>query len=221
MTLLLGLSLILLGAVQRARLALDAARRAHLEARAMVTPAGVPSSTEAVAAELCADCALAGAWEEAYAYALQALTARTDTFLHLTKLTLWCQTEAFVRAGEIERATADVRRFGACIGTSRRYRIPYLRALAVLAKVQGEIEQSAQYLQEAARLAEEIGLPGELWSIHAARGETYRAQGDQEQAHGAFTQAASIVRQLADALGDEEQRAHFLASPEVRQVLEA
>jgi len=221
MTILLGLSLILLGAVQRAMLALDAARTAHLEARAMVTPAGVPPSIEAVAAELCADCAMAGEWEEAHAHALQVLTARTDTFLHFTKLTLWCQTEALVRAGEIERATADVRRFGACIGSSRRYRIPYLRALAVLAKVQGEIEQPTQYLQEAAQLAEEIGLPGELWSIHAARGETYRAQGDQEQAHGAFTQAASIVRQLADALGTEEQRAHFLASPEVRQVLEA
>ena len=187
----------------------------------MVTPAGVPSSIEAVAAELCADCAMAGAWEEAHAHALQALTVRTDTFLHFTKLTLWCQTEAFVRAGEIERATEDVRRFGACIGSSRRYRIPYLRALAVLAKFHGELHQPTKYLQEAARLAEEIGLPGELWSIHAARGEIYLAQGDQEQAHGAFTQAATIVRKLAGALGNQEQRAHFLASPEVRQVLEA
>ncbi len=221
MTILLGLSLILLGAVQRARLSLDAARRAHLEARAMVTPAGVPSSTEAVAAELCADCAMAGEWEEAHAHALQALTARTDTFLHLTKLTLWCQTEAFVRAGEIERATEDVRRFGACIGNSRRYRIPYLRALAVLAKFQGEIHQPTQYLQEAARLSEEIGLPGELWSIQAARGKIYLAQGDQEQAHGAFKQAATIVRKLADALGNQEQRANFLSSPDVRHVLEA
>ena len=187
----------------------------------MVMPTGVPSSTEAVAAELCADCALAGEWQEAHAHALQALTARTDTFMHLTKLTLWCQTEALVRAGEIERATEDVRRFGACIGTSRRYRTPYLRALAILAQFHGEIEQPTQYLQEAARLAEEIGLPGELWSIQAALGEIYLAQGDQEQAHGAFTQAAAIVRKLADKLGNQEQRAHFLASPEVRQVMEA
>ena len=120
-----------------------------------------------------------------------------------------------MRAGEIERVTEDVRRFGACIGTSRRYRIPYLRALAVLAQFHGEIEQPTQYLQEAARLAEEIGLPGELWSIQAALGEIYLAQGDQEQAHGAFKQAATIVRKLADALGTEEQRAHFFSSPEV------
>jgi len=108
-----------------------------------------------------------------------------------------------------------------CIGASRRYHIPYLRALVVLAQFQGEIEQPIQYLQEAARLAEEIGLPGERWSIQAALGEIYLAQGDQEQAHAAFTQAATIVRKLADALGNEKQKARFLSSPEVRHVLEA
>jgi hypothetical protein len=73
-------------------------------------------------------------------------------------------------------------------------------------------------LQEAATLAEEIGLPGELWPIQAALGDLYLTQGDKEQAHAAFKQAATIVRKLADTLGSDEQKANFLASPLVRRV---
>ncbi|HEY6409889.1 MAG TPA: tetratricopeptide repeat protein [Ktedonobacteraceae bacterium] len=220
MTVLLYMSLILLGAVQRAMLQLSAARAAHLEALAMARPSGTQHLTEVVAAELCADCAIAGDWEEAYNHALQALKDRTDTFFTSTKLNLWYETEVLVRAGEMERAGEDVRRYGECIGNSRRYRISYLRALAVLAQYRDEFEQAIGHLQKAVNLAEEIGLPGELWLIRAALGDLYLIQGDKEQAHAAFKQAATIARKLADTIGSDEQRANFLASPLVQRLLE-
>lgn len=96
----------------------------------------------------------------------------------------------------------------------------YLRALAVLALYRGEVGQAIEYLQEAGSLSEEIGLPGELWSIQAALGELHLKQGDAGQARSCFALAAPIVRALADTLANEKQRIDFLASPLIRQILE-
>ena len=170
-------------------------------------------------AELCADCALAGAWEEALAYAQQVLSIRSGTFVFSTRLMFWYETEAFVRAGEIEQASEQVRYYGEYIGNSRRYRIPYLRALAVLTKSHREFDAAIRYLREAEKLAEEIGLPGESWSIEAALGDLYLARDNAEQAHSAYKQAAAIVQQLIEALGNEVQRTTFLSSPIVQRVL--
>lgn len=159
MFVLLSLVLPLLGSVYRAMLALDMAQATHLEGWQQYEPMG-PPLIEMFAAELCSDYALAGAWEEAHAYAQRVIESRTDTIVLSTKLVMWYEIEALVRAGEMERATEDVRCFGERIGSSRRYRIPYLRALAVLAQYRGEIGVAIGRLHEAALLAEEIGLPG-------------------------------------------------------------
>jgi DNA-binding SARP family transcriptional activator/tetratricopeptide (TPR) repeat protein len=208
--LLLGVSLTLKGMAYRTVLNLEAARAAHLEVLPWFEETGLQPLIEMVVGELCTDCALAGNWEEAYTYALQAVRARSDTFLFSTQLTFWYQIEALVRANEVERAAGEVQRFGERIGSSRRYRIPYLRAMAVLAKEQGEYDKTIGYLQEAATLAEEMGLPGEWWSILAEQGVLYVKQGEQEQARRAFEQAAAIVQRLADMIRDQGQRAKFL-----------
>jgi hypothetical protein len=215
-----GGSLSLLGTVYRAMLALDEARAVHLEALALLETIKAEPLKRLAAADLCADCVLAGAWEEAHAYALQALEPQAPGFAFSTGLARWYQIEALVRAGETERAAEYVQRFRESIGTSRRFRIPYLRALAVLAEHRGELDQATRHLHEAVRLAEEIGLPGEVWLIQAAVGKLYLKQDETEQAMRAFGQAAAIVRKLAETLGDEERRVTFLASPLVQRVLE-
>jgi tetratricopeptide (TPR) repeat protein len=203
----------------------DAARAAHLEMMRMIEPLGLQPLVEALAGELCADCVVAGAsgekgWEEAHSYALQALANRTDCFIPSTKLTRCYETEALVRAGEMERAAQDVELYGKLVGSNQRYRISHLRAMAVLADHRGEVHTAIGHLQEAAKLAEEIGLPGELWSIQVALGELYQLQGEEEQACCAFEQAATIVQKLADNIGDDERRANFLSSSLVKRVLE-
>jgi DNA-binding SARP family transcriptional activator/predicted ATPase len=214
-----GLGLVLLGTIYRAMLALDEARAAHMEALAFYKQVKIPALMQMVPAELCADCALLGSWEDAHRYALQALATDAYYILLSTRLAHWYETEALVGAGDMELATRDVRYFGERIGTSKRYRIPYLRALAVLAQDRSEIAQAIEHLQEAGQLSEEIGLPGELWPIRAALGELYLKQGDTRKAHENFAQAATIVRTLTDALGNEQQRIKFLASPLVEVVL--
>src|SRR5215471_2223490 len=76
--------------------------------------------------------------------------------------------------------------FGEGMNNKGRSAIHYLRSLALLAQFQGEIDAAIEHLQEAARVAEEVGLPGELWSICVELGGMYQKQGDESQADRTF-----------------------------------
>jgi tetratricopeptide (TPR) repeat protein len=106
------------------------------------------------------------------------------------------------------------------VGSYQRYRIPYLQSLAVLAAWQGQSEQAIGHLQEAAQIAADIGLPGERWQIQATLATLYEAGGQQEQAHTAFAEAATLLQRLAQAIRDEARRSHFLTAPLIQQVLQ-
>jgi tetratricopeptide (TPR) repeat protein len=172
-----------------------------------------------LSAELCADCAIAGEWAEAQSYATQALVYRSNSTFLYGSLTRWYETEILVRTGYNERAIVDAEQFGRLIGQSPRYCIPYLRMQGVLALWRGDFEQTHLYLQEAGEIAEEIGLPGELWSIEVARGELYLAQGNRTQARAAFGHARKIVYALAEKIEDGLVRAKFLATPQVQRTM--
>jgi tetratricopeptide (TPR) repeat protein len=217
--LLIYLCLIALGRVRRALMDLAGAYALHYEAMGIFSTETPRPLMEMLAVELCADCVLASEWAEAQSYATQALSYRSNsTFLHVG-LTRWYETEILVRTGYNERATIDVEQFEHLSDQSLRYRIPYLRVLAVLALWRGEFEQTDLYLQKAGELAEEIGLPGELWSIEATRGELFLAQGNEAGAHAAFEHASEIIYTLADRMRTGHVRAKFLAAPVVQRVM--
>ncbi len=130
------------------------------------------------------------------------------------------ETEALLRAGEERQARAEVRRLGERVGSSVRFRLPYLRSLAVLATWDGHSEQAIDHLHEAAQLAADFDLPAERWQIQATLATLYEAGGQQEQAHTAFAEAARLIQGLAQGIGDEARRAHFLAAPQIQQVLQ-
>jgi hypothetical protein len=76
-------------------------------------------------------------------------------------------------------------------------------------------------LREARTLAEEIGLPGELWQIWAALGELHEQCREPYEARGAFYRAASIVERLSGEIEDEALKEGFLSVPQPRRVLVA
>ncbi len=216
-SILLNASLTILGRVLRAMMAFDAALATHLEIIA-ATQVLFAHTVEMTASELCVDYVLSGQWNEAYSYAVQALDNRLNSPFLYMGLTRWYEIEALVKAGEIERAVEDVQHFDIHFGRSRRHRIPYLRSLAVLAHYRGEIDLAISHLREAANIAEEIGLPGELWLISKTLGDLYLKRGQQEQAHYAFTRAAQFVNKLAAGIKEEERRKMYLSSPLVQYV---
>src|SRR5205807_8575992 len=96
----------------------------------------------------------------------------------------------------------------------------YVRTIATLSELDGETREALASLQEAAVLANEIGLPGELWQIEVARGEVYASSWQREQAHQAFARAMAMVQKLAAKMEDEARRSNFLAEAAARRVLE-
>ena len=208
------------GNVCRANLTPEAAKIAHSEALARCEDFMPPHYVGWIASELCADCVVAGQWQQAYTYALKAAAARDPTILSLGGAARWYEIAALLWGGNADQAREEVRRFGEGMNNNRRSALPYLRSLAVLAQSRGEIDAAIAHLQEAVGFAEEVGLPGELWSMCVELGEMYRKQGDESQANRTFARAAKIIQALADTMEDQQQRTNFLSAPVVKRVLE-
>jgi tetratricopeptide (TPR) repeat protein len=171
---------------------------------------------------LCMNCAVAGEWQAAYHYAVQAIAVRKSYDAVLIGLDFFrhYETEALLRGGDERQARAEVQRLGERIGPYRRFRISYLRSLAVLSAWEGHSEQAIGHLCEAAQLAADLGLPAEQWQIQAALGRLYEASGEPEQAHTAFGKVTRIIQGLAEDIKDEALRSRFLAGPQIQQVLQ-
>jgi hypothetical protein len=171
-------------------------------------------------AELCALHALAGDWDQAHGYAMQRLQSRGDEPLLPVGLTGWFEIEALLRGGDSDLAQTGVESLGRIVGNNRRYRLPLLRSQAVLAESDGDPDQAISRLQAALALAQEIGLPGEEWSILNGLGTLYTDQDNQAKAQQVWNDSAAIILRLAETIDEEELRAGFLAAGSVRSVLE-
>ncbi|MGH7868337.1 MAG: hypothetical protein ACREP9_12115, partial [Candidatus Dormibacteraceae bacterium] len=213
-------SLMQVGGIYRATQAFHAAREIDLEALSLNEETRSHPFTALVTTVLCADHTLLGEWIEAYHYARQVAMVEGTNVLPSVGLPQWCVTEALLHSGDVALAQAHLAHLGTRTGDGRRDRIAYLQANAVFAQGESHPERAATSLEEARVLAEESGLPGELWHIHAALGDLYLSWGEQLLADQAFTQAAIVVQELAEKIEDEALRSSFLTAPRVRRVLE-
>ena len=170
---------------------------------------------------LCLHAAVAGEWEAACGYALQAedLRKRSDTALVWLDFSSHAETEAFLHAGEERQAREAVQRLRERLGSNRRFRIPYLRSLAILGEWDGHGAQAIAHLSEAAELAAAIGLPEEQWQIQARLATVYEAACEPTQARLSWAKASTIIQGLALGITDETLRARFLAGPQILPVL--
>lgn len=205
-------NLLVLGEIYRALGAVELALSAHQEAGAVAAKLRQPFVSEWVAADLCADYALAGEWTQAYECARQALSLRTYQWAY-PGFTRWHETEAMLHEDNSQDAAQDVYKFGEQLhhfGEVQRYRVMHLRAAAVLAEWQGETAEAIAYLRQALMQAEAIGLPGEIWRIEVALGKLLWATGEADAAGDALRHARAIVHGLADQMSDEMLRGSLL-----------
>src|SRR5256886_1269219 len=200
----------------------EEARRTLEEAEAVAKTLELGLHHVPVFSQLCMHSVLAGEWEAAYRYAVRAIALRKSRDAALIPWDFYShyETEALLRGGDERQAREEVHRLGERLGSNRRYRLPYLRSLATLAAWQGHSEQAIGHLREAARLASDLGLPGERWQIQAALARVYEAEGDPVQARTAFGEAARIIQGLAEGIRDEALRSRFLAGPQIQPVLQ-
>ena len=200
-----------LGSVYQVVQQWEEAHSALEEAEAVAERLGLEPHRVTTVMRLCMHCAVAGNWEAAKSYSA-ALIPQYSCSQY--------ETEAFVRGGNERQAREEVHRLGERLGSNRRFHLPYLRSLAVLAEWEGHREQAIDHLRQAAQLAAEIGLPAEQWQIQAALGRLYEAGGEQGQARTAFGEAARIIQGLAEGIGDETLRSRFLTGPQIHPVVQ-
>src|SRR5258708_2012449 len=214
--------LAVLGSVYQALQQWEEARSTFEEVEAMAEKLNLGPLRVPLLSQLCMHYALAGEWEAAYRYAVKAIVLRKSTDAALIAWDFYphYETEALLRGGNERQAREAVHRLGECLGPYRRFRIPYLRSLAVLAAWEGHSEQAIGHLRQAAELAADLVLPGEQWQIQAALGSLYEARGEPAPAHTAVGEAARIIGGLAEGIKDEALRTRFLAGPQIHPVLQ-
>jgi len=213
-------SLIQLGSVYRAIQAFHAACEVDMEALKLNEAIFSRPYTPVVSTVLCADYVLNREWSEAQRYAQQASALEGYEVIPYVVMPRWLITEALLHSGNIARAEEYVGKFGECHKDGRRNRIEYLQAYASLAQGEGQTGRALSHLEEARMLAEEIGLPGELWHIQAALADLYQSRGELVLAVQCRSQAATVVRKLTRMIEDEALQTGFLAAPQVRRVLD-
>ena len=206
-----------LGRAYKVLLDLQEARRVYEEALELGAQLG-PHYEALSSASLCAVAALSENWEEAYSHAKRAHEAGTS-FDVLDGLYPHYEVEALMRAGDERGAREVVRRFADRPRTNGRERIAYLRSMAVLSEFEGDTQRAIGQLHEARTLAEQIGLPKELWQSQSKIGELHEQRKQTEEAREANSLAAQTLRMLAGNIGDEELREGFLSAARVRRVL--
>src|SRR6266704_1559191 len=214
--------LIALGKTYHALQQWEEAQRTLAEAEALAETLDLGPLRVSALSQLCMHYVLASQWEAAYRYAVKAITVRKSSDVALLVLDFYRQyeTEALLHGGDERQARAEVQRLGEGLGNYQRFRISYLRSLAVLAAWDGHSEQAIGHLGEAAQVADDIGLPGEQWQIQAMLGRLYEAEGLPAQARTAWASAGAIIRGLAEGMEDEALRTNFLAGPQIQPVLQ-
>ena len=155
------------GIVQRSLNALEDACSTHQVAMKLGQQIASAALTALAASELCVDYVLLERWDDAVACALQVATGKSDLFVMAFGLDRRYVTEALVRAGYTSLASEDLERWKSRVEQSPRHRIPYLCALAVLARAQGQADLAVAALQEALSIAQALHLPGEQKGIEA------------------------------------------------------
>jgi len=221
-TVVLQLLLTAQGSVYQAVQQWQEAHRAFEETVAVAKGGDVRHCRVSALSRLCMHSAVVGEWEVACRYALQAIAERkrTEAALVWLDFSSHYETEALLHAGEERQAREAVQRLGERLGSNRRFRIPYLRSLALLDAWEGHGAQAITYLREAAELAAEIGLPEEQWQIQARLARLYEAAGEPGQARLAWAKASTIIQGLAQGIKEETLRARFLAGPQIQPVLQ-
>lgn len=204
-------NLLTCGSVYQALLLPEEAKRFYEEALTLAESRSAQRYVAMSASLLCAVAVFTEDWEMASIYARRVQMAREHDEVIFAEMPRWAEIAALLHAGEEEQAKEDLKHFREHFGTNKRCSLALARGQAVLAQWQGKSEQALGYIQTAIAEAKAIGLPGEEWQALVALGKLHLARREGGPAEDVFMQAASIMKQLADTITNDELREHFRA----------
>jgi class 3 adenylate cyclase/tetratricopeptide (TPR) repeat protein len=157
------------------------------------------------------ECQQSGAWGEEW------MKWRYTQHLNASLGELW------LARGDTEQALTFA---DACLATaeatvSRRNIVKGRRLKGEAFLAQGRLAEAETELEEALRVAREVGNPAQLWKTLAAQARLRQAQARPEDAAIASQEVLAIVESVAAGLDDPALRDTFLASPQVSALREA
>ena len=211
---LIPYALAYLGKVQRVLGQVHHALATHQEALDVDMQLPTHPFAELIHAQLCADYALLGQWQEAATQAHHAFIQRKpDVFYADT--TFGSEVEALLRSGAVALAREVVTHFGHLMEAEGyghngpRFRLSYLWGVALLAYREGAAAEAVAYLEEALGLARQMALPEEEWRLLAKLATLYT---DTNQAAEVRLQTRRIIQALAERIIDKTLREEFVAA---------
>ncbi len=100
----------------------------------------------------------------------------------------------------------------------KKYQVRSGRLLGNIDAAQGKFDEAQTELQQALKLAEQLGNPTQLWKTCQALGNLFFKQGKADQAGTQYRNALKIVQGIAEDLTDPELKEEFLQSKQIREV---
>jgi tetratricopeptide (TPR) repeat protein len=100
----------------------------------------------------------------------------------------------------------------------KKYQVRSGRLQGNIYAAQGKFDEVQTELQQALKLAEQLGNPTQLWKTCQALGNLVFKQGKADQAGTQYRNALKIVQGIAEDLTDPELKEGFLQSKQIRQV---
>jgi tetratricopeptide (TPR) repeat protein len=83
---------------------------------------------------------------------------------------------------------------------------------------QGKLEETEREISIALKMAQRVGNPTQLWKTHAFLGEVCEAQGRSDEARGAYCDALSVIKEVADGLKNKPLKETLLRSHQVLDI---
>jgi class 3 adenylate cyclase/tetratricopeptide (TPR) repeat protein len=96
---------------------------------------------------------------------------------------------------------------------SRRNIVKGRRLKGEVCLAQGQLTEAEAEIEEALRVATEVGNPAQIWKTQVALGRLREVQGRREEAVAAYEEALTSVEETAAGLSDPELRETLLRSP--------
>jgi class 3 adenylate cyclase/tetratricopeptide (TPR) repeat protein len=139
---------------------------------------------------------------------------RYSTRLFASLGELWLARDEHSRALEFAGRCLDQ----ATRTNSRKYLVKGRRLMGEIAFARGQWGEAENELRQALIVAQEIGNPPQLWKTYAVLGDLLQAQGRRDDAGGAYSDALSVIKEVADGLKNERLKETLLRSPRVQDI---
>jgi class 3 adenylate cyclase/tetratricopeptide (TPR) repeat protein len=136
-------------------------------------------------------------------------------------------THLFASLGELWLARGDLSRgrdfADRCLElatrtNSRKYLVKGGRLRGEIAFVGGQKEEAEDALRQALIIAQAIGNPTQLWKTYAVLGDLLQAQRRPDDARQAYSDAVSVIEEVASGLKDKSLRDTFMSSHHVQEI---